>query len=83
MSAEQQAQLFQAFNRLGQEAGGEEGTGIGLVVAKRLVELMGGAIGVESTVGVGSVFWFELVADAEPRLTLEVGDAAAVDQRAC
>ncbi|MFD2272017.1 sensor histidine kinase [Undibacterium arcticum] len=36
------AQLFQPFNRLGQEAGAEEGTGIGLVVAKRLVELMGG-----------------------------------------
>ena len=37
-------QLFQPFNRLGQEANAEEGTGIGLVVAKRLVELMGGAI---------------------------------------
>ena len=42
LSPEQLAQLFQPFNRLGQEAGGEEGTGIGLVVAKRLVELMGG-----------------------------------------
>ncbi|MHB8166781.1 MAG: PAS domain-containing sensor histidine kinase, partial [Sulfuricella sp.] len=50
---EQLAQLFQPFNRLGQEAGGEEGTGIGLVVAKRLVELMGGAIGAESAVGGG------------------------------
>ena len=46
---EKLAQLFQPFNRLGQEAGAEEGTGIGLVVTKRLVELMGGAIGVEST----------------------------------
>jgi CheY-like chemotaxis protein len=64
----QLAQLFQAFNRLGQEAGGQEGTGIGLVVAKRLVELMGGAIGVESTVGEGSTFWFELHSSTEPDL---------------
>jgi hypothetical protein len=53
-------QLFQPFNRLGQEVGAEEGTGIGLVVSKRLVELMDGVIGVESTVGVGSAFWIEL-----------------------
>jgi signal transduction histidine kinase len=46
---EQLAQLFQPFNRLGQKASTEEGTGIGLVVCKRLVELMGGVIGVEST----------------------------------
>ena len=54
------AQLFQPFNRLGQETGIEEGTGIGLVVCKQLAELMGGSIGVESTVGVGSLFWIEL-----------------------
>ena len=54
------AQLFQPFNRLGRESRAEEGTGIGLVVSKRLVELMGGEIGVRSTVGVGSVFWIEL-----------------------
>jgi len=60
LSPDQLAQLFQPFNRLGQEAGAEEGTGIGLVVSKQLVELMGGAIGVESAVGVGSAFWIEL-----------------------
>ena len=60
------AQLFQAFNRLGKETSNEEGTGIGLVVSKRLVELMQGAIGAESTVGVGSVFWIELNNDTDP-----------------
>ncbi|MDP2759368.1 MAG: PAS domain S-box protein, partial [Sideroxyarcus sp.] len=80
LSPEQLAQLFQPFNRLGQEAGGEEGTGIGLVVAKRLVELMGGTIGVESTVGAGSVFWFELISVADPHLPMEQGEAAVLTQ---
>jgi len=68
LTADQLAQLFQPFNRLGQEANGEEGTGIGLVVCKRLVELMGGVIGVESSVGKGSVFWIELKETAAPQL---------------
>ena len=62
LSAGQLAQLFEPFNRLGQESGTTAGTGVGLVISKRLVELMGGRIGVESTVGVGSTFWFELQA---------------------
>ncbi|MDP1903552.1 MAG: PAS domain S-box protein [Pseudomonadota bacterium] len=68
LPAEKLAQLFQPFNRLGQEAGSEEGTGIGLVVAKQLVELMGGTIGVESTVGMGSDFWVEIIRDVMPQL---------------
>jgi len=68
LASEKIAQLFQPFNRLGQEASAEEGTGIGLVVSKRLVELMGGRIGVDSTVGVGSVFWIELDPADEPRV---------------
>jgi CheY-like chemotaxis protein len=69
LSPEQLAQLFQPFNRLGKENSTEEGTGIGLVVTKRLVELMGGTIGADSEVGVGSVFWFELNLTVAPQLT--------------
>ena len=60
ISPENIAQLFQPFNRLGKESSPEQGTGIGLVVSKRIVELMDGAIGVESTVGKGCKFWVEL-----------------------
>ncbi|MHB1246703.1 MAG: hybrid sensor histidine kinase/response regulator [Sulfuriferula sp.] len=90
LSAEKLSQLFQPFNRLGQEAGIEEGTGIGLVVSKRLVELMEGEIGAESTVGQGSVFWIELnLADAPhlpfgadmPHELLQVHAQAGTDLR--
>ena len=60
LTAQQLAQLFQPFNRLGREIGVEKGAGIGLMVSKRLTEQMGGTIGVDSAVGVGSVFWIEL-----------------------
>jgi len=60
LSAEKVSQLFQPFNRLGKENSSEEGTGIGLVMTKRLIELMGGKINVASTEGEGSVFWIDL-----------------------
>ncbi|MFA6922255.1 MAG: PAS domain S-box protein, partial [Gallionella sp.] len=68
LSPEKLLQLFQPFNRLGQENGSEEGTGIGLVVTKQLIELMGGSISVTSTVGVGSEFCIELIRDETPQL---------------
>jgi PAS domain S-box-containing protein len=67
LTPDQLGQLFQPFNRLGKENSAEEGTGIGLVVTKRLVEQMGGVIGAESTVGVGSVFWVDLTLTTAPR----------------
>ena len=77
LSAAQIAQLFQPFSRLGEEAGTESGTGIGLVISKRLVEMMGGTIGVDSTPGAGSHFWFELDA-AQPALDDSVFPAHTV-----
>jgi PAS domain S-box-containing protein len=70
------AQLFQPFNRLGKEASLEEGTGIGLVVTKRLVERMGGTVGVESTVGVGTVFWIELGQTVAPQFVRQEPERA-------
>jgi signal transduction histidine kinase/ActR/RegA family two-component response regulator len=70
-------QLFQPFNRLGQESNTVEGTGIGLVVCKRLVEWMGGVIGVESTVGEGSVFWIELNLTGEPQRAIGTAEPTA------
>ena len=77
LAPSQLAQLFQPFNRLGQESSAEEGTGIGLVVTKRLVELMGGSIGADSTVGIGSVFWIDFARSAAPQLAASDTDQPA------
>jgi PAS domain S-box-containing protein len=78
LTPEQLAQLFQPFNRLGKEATGEEGTGIGLVVTKRLVELMGGTIGADSVAGAGSVFWIELAVTTAAQLAVVESERAAL-----
>jgi signal transduction histidine kinase len=60
LSLQKQEQLFEPFNRLGLERSTIEGHGVGLAIAKRLVELQGGAIGVISSPGQGATFWVEL-----------------------
>ncbi len=66
LSAENLQQLFQPFNRLGQEHGTEEGSGIGLALTQRLVELMGGTVHVTSTLGLGSEFCVEMIRSDMP-----------------
>jgi signal transduction histidine kinase/AmiR/NasT family two-component response regulator len=77
MRPDQLQSLFQPFNRLGQEAGVQEGTGIGLVLTKRLVELMGGRLAVTSTPGVGTVFSIDLPAAGETMVARERPPVAA------
>ncbi|WP_342116941.1 PAS domain S-box protein [Pseudoduganella sp. OTU4001] len=79
LSPEQIAGLFQPFNRLGQEGGPEEGSGIGLVLSKRLAELMEASIEVSSSVGQGSTFTVEMVAAAPLQLPPATAYDAAVE----
>lgn len=66
LSGEQQAQLFQPFQRLGRESSNIPGTGIGLVLCRDLASLMDGEIGLRSEPGVGSRFWLDIPSAASP-----------------
>lgn len=73
ISAENQAQLFQPFTQVNTAIARKHGgTGLGLAISRRIVELLGGKIGVRSTPGIGSVFWFEIVAE-----TVQIGAVAS------
>lgn len=65
IASEQQGKLFQPFHRAGQETGPIEGTGIGLVITRRLARLMGGEVGFRSVPGEGSEFWVDLPTHVE------------------
>ncbi|CDI02847.1 putative Histidine kinase [Candidatus Competibacter denitrificans Run_A_D11] len=62
--AEELSQLFQPFGRVGERSQATEGAGLGLIISRRLVELLGGVLSVESTFGQGSRFWFALALPA-------------------
>jgi PAS domain S-box-containing protein len=76
MDAQQLAHLFEPFNRLGREASGVEGTGIGLTIARRLAELMGGSLHARSAPGAGSCFTLRLPAGALDTLAASLAEAA-------
>ncbi len=79
--AARMGELFQPFNRLGEENGHIAGTGIGLSISRQLVELMGGSIGADSTAGVGSTFWIELLAEGSPACPdLHLNSSAPMEQ---
>jgi CheY-like chemotaxis protein len=78
LSADEQARLFEPFERLGAEGTHIEGTGIGLALSRHLLEAMGGTIGVESNPGTGSRFWVRLpLVRTPPRREDDPGRAAA------
>jgi PAS domain S-box-containing protein len=74
MSAAQMEQLFQPFNRLGRERSSTEGTGIGLVLSRRLAEMMGGGIEASSVEGQGSTFTLALPLSPRQDLAVSRGE---------
>jgi PAS domain S-box-containing protein len=82
MTPAQMAQLFQPFNRLGQDGGPVEGTGIGLVISLHLAQLMGGTLNARSSPGMGSTFTLELPRAALAAAPLRADEEDAVEPAA-
>lgn len=78
IAAHQLTELFQPFNRLNAERSEIEGTGIGLSITQRIIDLMGGRLGVSSEVGAGSTFWIELPVDNKTEINNSQADAHPV-----
>ncbi|MFN3295159.1 ATP-binding protein, partial [Caldimonas sp.] len=75
LNEEQQARLFEAFTQADASTTRRfGGTGLGLVISRRLLDLMGGRIGVRSTPGGGSLFWFQLPLERDARGSAGDGD---------
>jgi len=80
MTPEEISRLFEPFTQVGRGATRRYGgTGLGLAISKRIVELMGGRIGVESVPGRGSLFWFELEVEAAESLPASEPASAVLD----
>ncbi|WAC48559.1 ATP-binding protein [Asticcacaulis sp. SL142] len=77
LDADELDQAFKAHTRIARTAAGHSGAGLGLSLSKRLIAMMGGRIGADSTVGLGSKFWVELVFDREARRPLKPVEATA------
>lgn len=73
---EQQAGLFEPFNRLNAENSNIEGTGIGLTITRRIMEMMNGSVDVESQPGIGSTFWLELPLEPQQEKTASADQLA-------
>ncbi len=73
ITEEKRKELFQPFNRLGAEFSSVEGTGIGLIITRQLVDLMNGRLDIDSTPDVGSTFWVSLKSLSVPNVIGEPG----------